>query len=213
MRRVPFGQSWITANAKHGDLLYVASGDAVLVYSYPRAKLLQTLSGFEGLDHLCVDAAGNVFVPSFGLQEIFEYAHGGEYPIAMLSDSAGYPYDCSVDPTTGNLAVVNRYSPTDGGSIAVYAHASGSPTIYTDSNFNLYYFSTYDDKGNLFVEGFDELGYSEFAELPAGGREFRTITLDTIPDLENGLQWVGAYLAVGSATAFGGSSAIRTSIK
>jgi hypothetical protein len=199
--------SGMAPKTKHLDLLYVANGDdAVLVYSYPKGKLLQTLSGFEGLDHLCVDAAGDVYVPTFDLQEIFEYAHGGEYPIATLSDSAGYPYDCSVDPTTGNLAVVNRYADGGPGSIAVYAHASGSPTIYQDSSFQLYYFDAYDNRGDLFIEGFDELGYSEFAELHAGGKTLKNITLDTIPELENGLQWVSGHLAVGSATDSGESS-------
>jgi hypothetical protein len=201
------GKSWMLQEAKKSDLLYVTNGDdAVLVYSYPKAKLLQTLSGFEGLDHLCVDTAGDVFVPTFDLQEIVEYAHGGEYPIATLSDSAGYPYDCSVDPTTGNLAVVNRYATGGPGSIAIYAHGSGSPTIYQDSSFQLYYFDAYDNRGDLFIEGFDELGYSEFAELHAGGKTLKNITLDTIPELENGLQWVSGHLAVGSATDSGESS-------
>jgi hypothetical protein len=120
------GKSWMLPEAKKSDLLYVTNGDyGVLVYAYPRVRLVGTLSGFEGLDGLCADKAGDIFIPSAGLAEIFEYAHGGTSPIATLSDQDGEAHACSVDPTTGNLAVTNidSLSGSGGGNIAIYAHA------------------------------------------------------------------------------------------
>jgi hypothetical protein len=198
--------------AKKSDLLYVTNGDyGVLVYAYPRVRLVGTLSGFEGLDGLCADKAGDIFIPSAGLAEIFEYAHGGTSPIATLSDQDGEAHACSVDPTTGTLAVTNidSLSGSGGGNIAIYAHASGNPKIYEDSDFKFYYFDAYDDKGNLFIEGYANPsggGEFEFAELPAGSKAFKGIALDTIPELQNGLQWEGTYLAVGTGTDSGESS-------
>ena len=63
----------------------------------------------------CVDKAGDVFVADFGgntgTPAILEYAHGGTKPIATLSDPGYYPESCSIDPTTGNLAVTNDGGP------------------------------------------------------------------------------------------------------
>jgi hypothetical protein len=76
----------------------------------------------------CADANGDVFIVES--LSINEYAHGGTQPIATLSDPSGYGFGCAVDPTTGNLAVVNdgsRYISTD---VLIYHNASGEPVGY-----------------------------------------------------------------------------------
>jgi hypothetical protein len=202
MRTYP-KSSWMVSDARKNDLLYVSNGSHdVEVYTYPKGALVGKLGGFEGLDGMCVDKAGNIFIPSFDLGEIFEYAHGGTSPIATLNDSAGLAYACSIDPRTGNLAVVNGYSVGGSGNVAIYRHATGTPTIYTDSNFYYYSFCAYDDQSNLFIEGYAESGPFEFSELPAGRKSFKEITLDNY-GLEIGLQWEGTYLALGGATETG----------
>jgi hypothetical protein len=197
------GGSWMAPDAGKSDLLYISDGSQeVDVYSYPRGTKLGLLSGFNGVNFMRVDKAGDIFIPSAGLNEVFEYAHGGTSPIATLNDPYGEAYACSIDPVTGNLAVANTYTISGSVNIAVYKHAIGTPTLYRDASFNLYQFCAYDDHSNLFVEGSSSIGQFEFAELPAGRKQFKKITLDNY-GLENGLQWEGTYLAVGGATDSG----------
>jgi len=73
---------------------------------------MSPLANFTGL---CVDAQGNVFVPTWQGESgtrgyVYEFAHGGSTPIATLSDPGG-AFGCSVDLTTGNLAVTNNVAP------------------------------------------------------------------------------------------------------
>ena len=71
-------------------------------------------------------------------------------PIKTLLDPDGIPLACSVDPTTGNLAVVNAFSSNSPGVLLIYRAASGSPTTYSDPHLE-FYNAGYDSKGNLFL--------------------------------------------------------------
>jgi hypothetical protein len=203
--------SRMLAEAKSEDLLYVADAglNQVDVYSYPKGEQVGTLTGFDGLAFLCTDKAGDVFVPNYDQREILEYAHGGTSPTATLDDPYSYPYSCSVDPATGNLAVVNYQTTSGAGDIAVYSHARGQPRIYKPYVANYYYFCAYDDKSDLFVEG-DASGsqgtYFAFAELVKGNKSFSNVTLEDVPAFPTGLQWDGKYLAIGTGTIAGPSS-------
>jgi hypothetical protein len=141
MGRPDRGRSWMAPDTKKRDLLYVSDSfpygsNDVYVYSYPKGKLKGTLTGFNEPSGQCVDKAGDVFIANFGASQILEYAHGGTSPIKTLSDPDYYPLGCSVDPTTGNLAVTNRLSTSfTAGDVAIYADASGTPTSYTAPNF------------------------------------------------------------------------------
>lgn len=104
--------SWMAPDAGKKSLLYVSDyqNDAVYVFSFPAGELTGTLSGFAGPFGECTDTAGNVFIANARPPEVLEYAHGGTSPIATIKDPGQYPYACSVNPTTGNLAVTNEYS-------------------------------------------------------------------------------------------------------
>jgi hypothetical protein len=158
-----------------GELLYAADqeGSEVLVFSYPKGGLVQTLTGFGAPTwFLCSDAGGDVFVPATDLKSpgyIYEFAHGGTQPIETLTDPGpGYAESCSVDPTTGNLAVANVKD------VAVYPNARGTPTVYEASDVGAFD-CAYDDSGDLFVDG--EAYNDKIAELTAGGTSFSDIDL------------------------------------
>jgi hypothetical protein len=178
-------RSWMDPDAKGKDLLYVTNPGAneILVYSYPQVRLVGKLTGFyySVPDGVCADKNGDVWIVLNNSQEIVEYKHGGTTQIATLSDPGYYPTICSVDPTTGNLAVANKEtigSAPQQGNVAIYAHAKGTPTLYKDSKLFQVWFCGYDDKGNLYVDGTQ--GYSVtfgFAELPKGKKQFKNIAL------------------------------------
>ncbi|HTA53388.1 MAG TPA: hypothetical protein VK755_01500, partial [Candidatus Acidoferrales bacterium] len=144
-------------------LLYVSdtiTGD-VYVFSYPKAKLMQTLTGFTDPAGECVDKNGDVFVANTGQKNIIEYAHGGSSPKATLKDPGYFPVGCAVDPKTGNLAVTN-VSPSSNaaGNVVVYLRAKGQPTgNYKNAAMPDPLLCGYDNAGNLFVDGAGQGGF------------------------------------------------------
>jgi len=193
-------RSWMATRARNSDLLYVSDigTDDVYVYDYANDALVGTLTGFNEPQGECVDASGNVWIANTKATEMVEYAHGGTSPIATIGDRGEYPAGCAVDPTTGNLAVTNIYTTVGAhGDLAIYTSARSAPKRYTDSNFLDYYFCGYDPKGNLFLDGSNNDGTFQFADLPAGSSTFTAITLDKTVYFPGGVQWVGRDVAVG----------------
>jgi len=174
----PLPTAMSDAGARDGDLLYVSVGNTVREYSLPQAELKQTLTGLSTPEGLCSDAVGNVFIPNLGTKQILEYAHGGASPIQTLK-ARGYPYDCAVDPTTGDLAVVDIDGPHGvRGNIAVYKNASGSPKIYNVRGWRYATSCAYDREGNLVAIGFTQSFFTKIAELLKGESSFNEVTLN-----------------------------------
>jgi hypothetical protein len=179
-------------------LLYVSNyyDDDVIVYE--NDQVVGKLTGFDGPDGVCSDKRGNVWIANNLGAGLVEYAHGGQSPVATLSDPNVYPLGCSVDAVTGNLAVTNVFALSGGpGSVAVYANAKGTPKYYTDPNIYYMYFCGYDDQGNLFVDGRDTSGNFRFAELPKDGNAFTDITIGATIYFPGNVRWDGRHVAVG----------------
>jgi hypothetical protein len=181
------------------DLLYVsdAGSNDVFVYAYPSGTLKGKLTGFGRPAGLCVDKAGDVFITDLTAFRIVEYRHGAAKPVATLKDPGEEPGDCSVDPTTGNLAVTNISKPyTGAGDLLIYPKAKGPPKRYVDSAIEYYQFCGYDTKGNLFVDGMKS-GDFGLAELPKGQTAFTNITVNESIAYAGAVQWDGNAVAVG----------------
>jgi hypothetical protein len=199
------GKSWMLPEAQSEDLLYASDvrNNVVDVYSYPRGSLVGALTGFRQPEGLCVDKASDVFIADLQNSRIVEYGHGDETPKATLSDPGYYPNDCSVDPTTGNLAVTNL-DPTTGsgeGNVLIYVNASGAPRVLIDSRVYYYLYCSYDNKGNLYIDGnAASLGISRFDELPVGLDRFKTIGIRWTPRATkpqaSGILWDERRLAI-----------------
>ncbi len=186
--------------AKGTTLMYVsnANNGTVSVFTYPAGTPVQTLTGFEEPYGLCSDKAGDVWIVDDETSKITEYAHGGTSARSTLTDSGEYPAGCAVDPTTGNLAVMNFETESRGsGSVSIYKNAKGKPKLYTDSSISRGWFCSYDDKGNLFADG-SASGSSGFqlAELPHGSGSFTNISVNQTIVTPGGVQWDGKYVAV-----------------
>ncbi len=203
-------RSWMSPEATRlRRLLYVSDdGDNdVYVFSLPRGRLLGTLTGFRGAAGVCSDKAGNVFVVDYQAASIKEYRHGGKTPIAVLNDPDASPLGCSVDPTTGNLAVTNELTvngsdETEPGDVAIYTNAQGTPQYYKDPNMVYVTFDSYDSVGNLYVSGVaDSYQSSAFAVLSKGAGELKELTLNQSFGDYSAVQWDGQYLAVANETA------------
>jgi hypothetical protein len=191
--------SWMMRGATASDLLYLADvgTDDVYVYTYPNGTLVGTLTGFHS-PRVCSDTAGNVYVNNTNAEQILEYPHGGTSPIATYNDKGFLPVDCSVDPTTGALAVTN-YGPkgSNTGSVAIYKRGATTPKIYHAANVQAYLFCAYDGTGNLYVYGLNSSYDTAFIERPKGAKKFDPIALDRKLPGWGGVQWDGKYVAVG----------------
>lgn len=185
------------ASGSSDDLLYAVGlsneQGSLHAFTFPDGQQLsrQPVAATEGL---CSDTNGNIYVPRF--EGIDEYAHGGKHAIAKIDDPGYNARGCSIDPTTGNLAVTNaQRQESTSGNVVVYANAKGRPFTYTDPQMYYYGFCGYDDNGNLFVVGSTQAEAVILAELPRGHKKFTNITVDR-SFYFGAVQWDGAYLAV-----------------
>ncbi len=201
--------SWMAPDAKSHDLLYVSDlgTDHVNVYTYPGGALKGVLTGFSAVHYECVDAAGNVFIANGDAKQVLEYTHGGKTPIKTYTEP-GFTHGCSVDPKTGDLAILHDPPSSGYGGFSIYRHAKGKPTEYTTPNVFRVYFIGYDGNGNLFVDGSAYHLMFEIAELPAGSTTPKAITLNQNIVLPGAIQWDGKYLAVGDQVSIYGPSKI-----
>jgi hypothetical protein len=168
----------------------------VFVFDYPAGELRGRLTGFTQPGGLCVDAAQDVFVTDYAESETIEYRHGDAVPTATLEDTGAFPGGCSVDPTSGALAVSNVYGTGNNASIEIYPHAKAPPTTYTDPSLFNITACAYDDSGNLFVDGLDHNLRSGFGELSKGSTAFVTIALPSRIKLYGPLAWDGRFVTI-----------------
>ncbi len=172
-------------------LIYAAYGcGGICVLSFPQGSVVAKVKVSGSVGGPCSDGNGNVFVPNGS--QILEYQHGGTSPIAALSLPPKYAdsFNCSVEPTTNNVAVM--FLASSGAYVAVFADESGSPTLYTAGIDGFY--CGYDNAGNLFVSGEsnDKLALSE---LTRGQSTFEPLTISGTLDGQPGqIQWDGSYL-------------------
>ncbi|MFZ0574583.1 MAG: hypothetical protein WA428_01820 [Candidatus Cybelea sp.] len=162
-------------DAWSGDLLYVATGGDVYVLSYPSGKVVGRL-GVEYADNLCSDKAGDVFVVQGAYETVLEYSHRGK--LLQTLQTYDVPQSCSVDPTTGNLAV-----PTvDYSCVYIYPNARPPAQSVCNDPFAIVGLCAYDSHGNLFLDGaaggVPHHSYVPYlAELPKGSATFHNYAL------------------------------------
>jgi hypothetical protein len=192
------GRSWMASNLTKKDLLYVSNfyGSDVLVFTYPGGKNVGSISSDDPTGECTSTSNGNWWVVASGADEVLEYANGGTMPLKTLSVTGGEPSGCAVDPTTGDLAVINLGA----SDVVVFTGGSGSGTTIVD-DLSSSYFDGYDNKGDLFVDGITPSDTYGVVELPKGSRTFETITLSQRLEFPGGIQWHDKYLAVGDQTA------------
>ncbi len=186
-----FAPAAATKGAWSGDLLYVATGSDVYVLSYPSGKLVGNLppySSSQGAYSLCSDKRGKVFV--VGLGGIAEYSHRGMHVATLTSPDV--PTSCSIDPTTGNLAV--PYVGSGGPYVVIYRHAREPGKKVYDIPFPVPGLCGYDIHGNLFVDGLYDP--TILVELPKGSTSFVNYRLRPRFDQFDSIHWDGTYLAL-----------------
>ena len=214
---VNLSRSWMAPEAKSEDLLYISDYSGVHVYSYPKGLHVGDITGFASPAGLCSNEKGDVFVTDTSAYRVYEFAHGGTEPLKTLYDNSVdfEPIDCSVDPTTGNLAA----SASDAGFVVIFPKAQEKPKVYyehTMHRVNMYR-CAYDNKGDLFVDRIYNRNnrHQYMGELPKGATQFGNYLLDPRIRHPGGIQFDGEHVVIEDLASlkayrlrFSGSNAI-----
>jgi hypothetical protein len=175
---------------------YVISsyGSYASIFNYPKSDAqVGTINnvGGQGCTNVLYGYGKGIIWIIAGQDQVTEYEVRKSTPIKTLPTSFSFPTSCAMD-TNGDFALGNY----DGGQVAVYKHASGTPTVYS-TPLDEEFFTGYDNQGNLFADGFtgDRSGF-ELVELPKGSSTFKAITTSNAVDFPGSVQWDGTYLTV-----------------
>ena len=205
------GKSWMS-HVRPGDTLAYASDveyGTVDVVDVNTGALVGQATGFEYPYGSCSDSSGNVYVTDFDSGYATELAAGTTNAIATFT-TAPYTIGCSVSKT-GDVAFTNFYTlgpsySLSPGTIDIYPHGGGSPTIVTGPA--AMWPAGYDKKGNLFVEGNYTGSCTSpcVAELPAGGGSFNLLTFNKTIGFPGPTQLLGKKIGFTDQDAGGPSS-------
>ena len=169
-------------------------GSYATIFNYPKGTAqVGTVNnvGGQGCTNALYGYGKNIFWIVAGQTQVTEYEVRKNTPIKTLSTSFSFPTSCAMD-TSGDFALGNY----DGGQVAVYKNATGTPTVYSTA-LDEEFFTGYDNQGNLFADGFtgSREGFA-LVELAKGSSAFKTITTSNSIVFPGSVQWDGTYLTV-----------------
>jgi hypothetical protein len=184
---------------KKGLYQYVSDfyNSELVEFDYPKGdSSIGEISGVADAQGECGNALygaakRDFWVVASGVDEIEEFAVGGTGPIKTLSESAGEPAGCAMDPSTGNLAV----SLLGAGDVVIFTDHAGTGTVVADGMDSTYY-DGYDNKGDLFVDGITESDTYGVVEMASGSSSFSPVTLSNAIEFPGGIQWDGKYVTL-----------------
>ena len=198
-------KSWMAADAKKLDLLYVSDYETndVDAFSYPGGKLEGVLKGvlraFPLQTGLCSNAAGDVFIPDSSDSSVLVYAHAATKLSRRLLDLRQFPYSCAVDRGSGDLAVINLNLVARSGRRRDLRRCQrASETAYVWIRLHVL-FRRLRLSRHLFVDATYDVPSVPFAfvELPKGSKSLGTVTLMKRPIAPGGVGWDGKHVVVG----------------
>jgi hypothetical protein len=203
-------KSWMSPDARAHDLLYVSDSSTydVYAYSYPKLRPVGTLTDQNNPAGLCTDSKGNVFVTQLYGHQIVEYRHGGTTPVRTLSDPGYEPGACSVNPSTGDLAVANVVSDEfTQGNLVVYSKGEGRIATYSPpGGASGGWFSVNDagyapgyPGGNLYFAGTCNGAFCA-GVVPNGSSTAENVTLNARPQSPGTVQSDGVYITFADQT-------------
>jgi hypothetical protein len=216
--------SWVSPQAvKSSNLLYVANGQYVSMYTYDNGvagKLVGKITGLNDVQGMCTDKAGDVWIAQGEPHTVTEFAHGGKTPLASIKRGKGYATGCAVNPSNGDLAVTYNHPNAWGAlyyaTVYVYPRGQQPGHEYTNSTgLEWAFFLAYDDTGKLYMDGYGcEYGscYDNspvLMVLTPGGTAFNPIEISGA-QLQNprGLNWIKPTLLIGDLSYESGGASV-----
>jgi hypothetical protein len=184
------------AKSEYFDYIFNDYGSYADIFNYPASKKQVGSikgAGGQGCTNVLHGYGKKIFWNVAGASEIREYQVPKKVLKTLAITGGDFPSSCAMS-TSGDLAVGILYG-RDGGGIALFKAASGSPTLIK-TPLNTEYFDGYDTKGNLFLDG-TAIGVPfQLEEIPAGTTTVQTITTSNTVTFPGSVQWDGTYLTV-----------------
>jgi len=184
---------------KKFEYIFSYYGTYASIFNYPKStQQIGSISGDggQGCTNVLYGYGKKIMWNIGGPTQMTEYKVP-DTPIKTLSTVYSFPSSCAMN-TNGDLAVGILYglSYSQGGQVLIFKNGSGSPTVYT-TPLDEEFFNGYDDKGNLFADGFtgNRSGFA-LVELAKGSSKFVTIKTSNSPEFPGSVQWDGTYLTV-----------------
>ena len=168
-----------------GEVQYFSNyySGTLLEFDYPKSESPIGSISFSG-GAGCTKGARTFW--AIASDEIAEFKVGGTTPIRVLNASAS---DCAIDSANGDLA-----APVSGGVI-IFHNARGKGKVITTPSIRGD-FDGYDNKSDLFVDGFNSRYSFALVELKKGRSSFATITTSNTIEFPGSVQWDGTYLTI-----------------
>ncbi len=181
------------SKSKYFDYIINLYGTYASIFDYPKStKQIGTITnvGGQGCTNVLYGYGKKTFWIVAGSDQITEYSVP-QKPLRNLSIPDGsMPSSCAMN-SDGDLAVGDLRN----GDIIIYPHAKGTGNAIPSPLF-AEYFDGYDDKGNLFFDGFDINTNVLLEELPKGSNTVRSISTSNSIRFPGSVQWDGKYLTV-----------------
>jgi hypothetical protein len=171
-------------------------GSFATIFDYPKSTdqigSINNVGG-QGCTNVLFGYGKKTFWIVAAYNQITEY-HVHQTPIKTLAISDGsMPSSCAMN-TNGDLAVGILFGASTG-DIVIFQNASGSGT-FIKTPLAREYFDGYDDKGNLFFDGFTNASAFALVELKKGSSQPQTITTSNTVQFPGSVQWDGKYMTV-----------------
>jgi hypothetical protein len=189
-----------TAKAKTKNFDYIINnyGSYASVFNYPKSiKQIATVTnvGGQGCTNVLNGYGKKIVWIIAAYDQISEYSAPDKLVKSLSVDSSSFPSSCAMN-TDGDLAV-GILAGTNSGSMVIFKKAKGSGTVIK-TPLSEEFFDGYDNKGNLFFDGYGSPPSYNFAiaELPKGSKAAKLITLSNTIQFPGSVQWDGTYLTV-----------------
>jgi hypothetical protein len=187
-----------STKSKYYEYIINTYGTYATIFNYPASdKQIGSIygDGGQGCTNVLYGYGKEIFWNVGGYNLIREYKVPQTYirTLSVSDDSLGAPSSCAMD-TRGDLAVGILYGP-GGGDIVFFYNANPIGTVIA-TPLAREYFDGYDDKGNLFFDGFTPASNFGLFEIPKGSGEVKAITTSNGVGFPGSVQWDGTYMTV-----------------
>ncbi len=187
-----------TAKTKTKNFDYIINdyGSYASVFNYPKSvKQIATVTnvGGQGCTNVLNGYGKKIVWIIAAADQISEYTAPNKLVKSLSVDSNSFPSSCAMN-TDGDLAV-GILAGTNNGAMVIFKKAKGSGTIIKTPLVQEF-FDGYDDKGNLFFDGYNEHQAFQLAEIPKGAKTAQPITISNTIRFPGSVQWDGKYVTV-----------------